>query len=140
MLLVFLGVILFFLGLLMLIQEQTAVGLFLPIFGSQALELVGVLFQAVGGLLVLYGAINAFTSEFVAKNNREHKENQAFLMSLMQSVDRVEKRTAEFGDKLAELGKSISSQGSHATLKCKFCGAMIDQGSTFCPNCGKSQA
>jgi hypothetical protein len=133
-----LGVLLFFLGLLMLVQQASVVALFSAILPDvQFLELIGVLFQSVGGLLVVYATAEILTADVVAKS----KGNQAVLFSLMQSVERVEKGNAEVAAKLDSMEKAYSNVQFSASdfQTCRYCCARIEKGSVFCPRCGKSQ-
>ena len=132
-----LGVLLFFFGLLMLLNQENTVAFFSSMFPStQSIELAGAVFQVFGALLVLNGAIRLLTSDLQTRD----KENRAVLLSLMQSVSRVEKRTAEVAEKLVTLETAKALQDSVPNfLKCRFCGATIDRGSSFCSSCGRSQ-
>jgi hypothetical protein len=131
------GVLLFFLGLFMLVDEPTAASLFASLFSDiQTLQIAGVVFQGLGAILVLTGTIRMFSSELKNRTN----ENQALLFGLMQRVERVEKRTVEVADKIFSLENTRAPQASVSdSLKCRFCGARIERGVSFCPNCGRSQ-
>ena len=127
-----LGVFLFFLGLSLLLGQETVLSL-MSIPKGQASELAGVVLQGFGALLVLSVAINS-SSEVATKRA---KQNQAVLLSLMESVSRLEKRTSEFAEKLVALERTNDPQSSFS--KCKFCGATVERRSGFCSSCGKAQ-
>jgi hypothetical protein len=131
------GVLLFFLGLFMLVDEATAASLFAFLFSDvQTLQVAGIVLQGLGGLLILNGTIKLFTSEAKARTT----ENQALIIGLMQRVDKVEKRTVDVAAKLISLEQAQTVQESMAGFtKCRFCGAKIAPGTAFCPNCGRSQ-
>lgn len=85
----------------------------------------------------MYFAVKFVTSELTARA----KESQAMVFSVMQSVERLEKGIAVVGEKLDSIGKSsvVAQASVAASSTCRFCGAKIDVGSSFCPNCGRSQ-
>jgi hypothetical protein len=133
------GVLFFFLGLLALTHQSNVIGFFSLILPDiQTIELFGVLLQSVGVLLVLYGIMKFVTDELIVKSG---KENQAILFSLMQTVERVDRRTTEVVEKLGSIQMANSAPQTQVStfLKCRFCGSKVDQGSSFCPSCGKSQ-
>jgi len=127
-----LGVFLFFLGLLLLLGQETVLSL-MSIPKGQAAELAGVVLQGFGALLVLSVALNS-SSEIATKRA---KQNQAVLLSLTESVSRLEKRTSEFAEKLVALERTNYAQSSFS--QCKCCGATVDRRSGFCSSCGKAQ-
>jgi hypothetical protein len=76
-----------------------------------SLEEVAIILQFVGGFLFISGLIVCFAG--VARS-----------------------------DKIRFQSRSIEPQKTEpkgATKNCKFCGAEIEEGSTFCPSCNKSQ-
>ncbi len=133
------GVILFFIGLLMLVGEAGVIGFFSLLFPSDSIEVVAVIFQGIGGLLIVYASVKSLTAEFIEKSG---KENQAILSSMMQSIDRVDKRTADVAERVSSMEKAYSTVQFTAPNfgTCRFCGASVQKGSVFCPNCGKAQA
>jgi hypothetical protein len=133
------GVLSFFLGLLMLLRQASLASFFsLLLPDIQTVELAGSLLQSFGGLLVVYGTVKFLSSEFTAKSN---KANQAMIFGLMQSVERIEKGTKEIVERLDSMQKANNTLQASASpfLKCRFCEAKIAHGSSFCPNCGRSQ-
>ncbi len=133
------GLLLFMLGLLMLLGQTGVVGFFSAIFpDTQTFEVAGAVFQFLGGFLVIYGTVKLAASEFRVKNDGE---NQAMLLGLSRAVDRVEKRTTEVWEKLSPIQSANNKFQSPTSgnLSCRFCGAKIEQESSFCSNCGKSQ-
>jgi uncharacterized membrane-anchored protein len=132
-----LGVILFFLGLLMLLHQVSVVNFFSPIFPDvQSIELAGVVLQSLGGIFVVYFAVKFVSSGLTARA----KESQAMVFSVMQSMERLEKGMAVVSEKLSIEKSGVVAQASvPASSTCRFCGAKIDVGSSFCPNCGRSQ-
>jgi hypothetical protein len=132
-----LGVFLFLLGLLLLVREQFVVDFFASLFSdAQSQVIAGVILQGLGAFFVLNGTIKLFTNELKTRTT----ENQAFIVGLMQRIDRVEKRTVDVADKIVSLENARAVQKSVSGLtNCRFCGAKINRGITFCPNCGKSQ-
>jgi hypothetical protein len=136
------GLFLFLLGLLMLLNQATVVGAFSQILpNAEAIEIVGVTLQLLGGFLIIHGTIRSVSNEFMAQ---QRKERQAQLTILNQTMERIDQRTIENTNKLASLIMStqetrrnqFSPQG---TSRCKYCDAAIDPSASFCPNCGRSQ-
>jgi len=130
-----LGALLFFTGLLMLMRQTNVVSFVSQVLPDvQNVVLFGAVLQSFGGLLVVYGVVQLLTS-------KSSKENQAMFRSLMQRVERVEKRIAEVSEKIVAREKpNIALESSFsASPNCRFCGAKIEQGGSFCPNCGRSQ-
>ncbi len=134
---VVLGVLLFFAGLLMLFGQQNIVSFFSSLFpNTESIELAGAVFQVLGGLLVINGTVRFLTSQAQSRD----KENQALIYGFMQRVSVVEKRAAEVAERVVSLEKLKTVRDSlPQSLKCKFCGAGIELGSSFCSNCGRSQ-
>jgi hypothetical protein len=132
-----LGVVLFVLGLLMLLNQENMVAFFSSIFpNAQSIDLAGAVFEVLGLLLVLNGAIKSLTSQAQARD----KENQALIYGMMHRVSLVEKRAAEVAEKVTSLEKvRIVRDSLPESVKCRFCGTGIELGSSFCSNCGKSQ-
>ena len=131
-----LGVLLFFVGLLMLLKQENTVAFFSALFpNTQSMELAGAVFQVLGGLLVLNGAVRFLTSQAQSRD----RENQALIYGLMQRVSSVEKRAAEVAGRVVSLEKVRAVRDSlPESVKCRFCGAGIELGSSFCSNCGRS--
>ncbi len=134
---VVLGVFLFFAGLLMLFGQQNIVSFFSSLFpNTESIELAGAVFQVLGGLLVLNGAVRFLTSQAQSRD----KENQALIYGLMQRVSVVERRGAEVAERVVSLEKLRTVRDSlPQSVKCRFCGAGIELGNSFCSNCGRSQ-
>ena len=132
-----LGVMLFFLGLFILVDEQNAVNLFTWLSSdTKNLQIAAIVFQGIGALLVLNGTLKMFGSELKTRNT----ENQALLFGLIQRVERVEKRTTDIAAKVISIENSRSLKASVPdSRQCRFCGAGIEHGNSFCPTCGKSQ-
>ncbi len=132
-----LGVLLFFAGLLMLLGQQNIVSFLSSLFpNTESMELAGAAFQVLGGLLVINGAVRFLNSQAHSRD----KENQALIYGLMQRVSVVEKRAAEVAEKVVSLEKLRNLRDSlPQSVKCRFCGAGIELGSSFCSNCGRSQ-
>jgi hypothetical protein len=72
-----------------------------------SLEVMTILFEFGGGLLVIFGLIVCFAG--AARSNH--------VTHLVRAAE-----------------------PARITSKCRFCGAEIEEGSTFCPSCKKSQA
>jgi len=132
-----LGVLLFIIGLLMLVNQENTVAFFSTMFPSaQSIQLAGAVFQVLGGLLVLNGAIKSLTSQGQSRD----RENQALIYGLMQRVSSVEKRAAGVAERVVSLEKVRAVRDSlPESVKCRFCGAGIEPGSSFCSDCGRSQ-
>ncbi len=132
-----LGILLFFTGLFLLLNQVNVVAFFSSLFPNpESLQLAGAVFQVLGGLLVLNGTIRFATSQVQTRE----KENQALFYGLMQSVKRVEQRTVEVTERVVSLEKAWAIRDSLPdSVKCRFCGAGIELGSSFCSKCGRSQ-
>ncbi len=134
---VVLGVLLFFAGLLMLLGQETTVLFFSSLFpNTESMELAGAVFQVLGGLLVINGIVRFASYQAQSRD----KENQALIYGLMQRVSVLEKRGAEVVGRVVSLEKLRTVRDSlPESVKCRFCGAGIELGSSFCSNCGRSQ-
>jgi len=132
-----LGIVLFFAGLFLLLNQENVVAFFSSMFPNhESIQLAGAVFQVLGGLLVLNGTLRFATSQ---AQTRE-KENQALFYGLMHRVSLVEKRAAEVAEKVVSLEKVRAARDSlPESVKCRFCGAGIELGRGFCSSCGRSQ-
>ncbi len=134
---IILGAFLFFAGLFMLIGQEAIVAFFSSLFpNTGSMQLAGAVFQILGGLLVLNGTIRSLTSLAQSRD----KENQALLYAMMQRISSLEKRGAEVVERVVSLEKvRVLRDSLPDSVKCRFCGAGIELGASFCSKCGRSQ-
>ncbi len=134
---IILGALLFFAGLFMLLGQDAIVSFFSSLFpNTESMQLAGAVFQILGGLLVLNGTIRSLTSLAQTRD----KENQALLYAMMQRISSLEKRGAEVVERVVSLEKvRVLRDSLPDSVKCRFCGAGIELGRTFCSACGRSQ-
>jgi hypothetical protein len=134
------GVALFLFGLLMILEQATAIGLFKGILPDvQSIQMAGVAIQFGGEILVIFGVMKSISNKFLT---HVQSERQAFLMSFSQTNDQIARRFAQTNeriDKLVSVQRASPILTPSKTISdCRFCGAKIGQGN-FCPKCGKSQ-
>jgi hypothetical protein len=132
-----LGFLLFFAGLFLLLNQQNVVAFFSSLFPNpESIQLAGAVFQVLGGLLVLNGALRFAMSQGQTRD----RENQALLYGMMHRVSALEKRGAEVAERVVSLEKVRAVRDSlPESVKCRFCGAGLELGSSFCSGCGRSQ-
>ncbi len=134
---IILGAFLFFAGLFMLLGQEAIVAFFSSLFpNTESMQLAGAVFQILGGLLVLNGTIRSLTNLAQSRD----KENQALLYAMMQRISSLEKRGAEVVERVVSLEKvRVLRDSLPDSVKCRFCGAGIELGRSFCSKCGRSQ-
>jgi uncharacterized integral membrane protein len=77
------GLFLFFIGLLMFLQQATISTFFTQMLPtSQMLEILGVLLQFLGGFLVIYGVIKSVSDKIIVNHIQE---KQTIVLALAQT-------------------------------------------------------
>ncbi|MEM3626939.1 MAG: zinc ribbon domain-containing protein [Candidatus Bathyarchaeia archaeon] len=115
-------------GLLMTLHQTTLVNYVSAILPeTTSIELIGVLLQLLGVLLVTFGFVASVSSIVSIKLENKLHNLTAELLS------KVEERRIN----ITSLPTSLKV--SSAPLKCKFCGTKLEKDDLFCTSCGKSQ-
>jgi len=94
---------------------------------SGVVELIGVLLQLFGAVLVVTGLLMSISSIVEIKLENERR-------SLIEFTASVERTLSALSSQMAK-----KTQASETAQKCKYCGAELVEGNIFCPSCGKSQ-
>lgn len=129
--LLILGFIAIQFGLLMTLHQTTLVNYLSAIMPeTTSIELIGVLLQLLGVLLVTFGFVASVSSIVSIKLEDKMYDLTAELLS------RVEERRINMTSLQTP---PTSLKVSSAPLKCKFCGTKLEKDDLFCPSCGKSQ-
>ncbi|MGQ9551590.1 MAG: zinc ribbon domain-containing protein [Candidatus Bathycorpusculaceae bacterium] len=125
--LLILGLIICQFGLLMTLHPQISlIDQILNIMPDAGfVELIGVLLQLLGGVLVATGLVISVSAIVEIKLEDERRS----LLTEFLSV-----REARISG-----APSPQAEVSSATRRCKFCGTALTEGAIFCSSCGKSQ-
>lgn len=130
--LLILGIIVYELGLSMTLHQQVSLLAFVTnLFPDvQTVELVGILLQLSGGVIIVSGFVSTVSS-IVSIELENQRRN------LVDEI--LAKLEEKIGKMLTRQSSNVTSQVSQITRTCRFCGAKLDGGDRFCPSCGKSQ-
>ncbi len=121
------GFILFSFGLLLALHQTIIVEDIMSIIpDSRVVEVVGVLLQVFGAVLVVTGLLMSISSIVAVKLEDERHVLIEFTASVERTLNALE-------SKMAGITKASEAQ------KCKYCGTELVEGDIFCPACGKSQ-
>jgi hypothetical protein len=134
------GLGLFLVGLLMILQQSTAVGLFKGILPDiQSIQIAGVAFQFFGEVIVIFGVMKSVSNKFLTN---VQTERQAFQMSFSQINDQIARSLAQINERIDKLFSGQRTDfivtPTRIVSSCRFCGSEIEKGN-FCPKCGKSR-
>jgi len=88
-------------------------------------ELIGVLLQLLGGVLLATGLIMSVSAIVEIRLEDERRSLLTEFLSVLES--RISGRP------------SRQAEVSQTPRRCKFCGAALTEGAIFCSSCGKSQ-
>ena len=145
-----LGLSCFVVGLLIILQENSLLGLVSQIApNTQSVLIFGAVIQSIGQAIVVFGFVklnsnkllsnfqferqltmNAFTKNIDQLQVRMQNDRQSLLASYTQTMSKL--------DHLIAIQKELNSSPLSARpISCKYCGAKIEQG-TFCLKCGKA--
>ncbi len=92
---------------------------------TSLVELIGVLLQLLGGVLLATGLIMSVSAIVEIKLEDERRDLLADFLSILEA-------------RIAGV-PSPQAKVSQATRRCKFCGTALTEGAIFCSSCGKSQ-
>jgi hypothetical protein len=97
---------------------------------ATSIELIGVLLQLLGGLLMTFGFIASVSSIVSIKLEDEMRNLTSELLS------RIEERRVSIAPTQT---LPASLKVSSTTRRCKFCGTELGKNELFCVSCGRSQ-
>ncbi len=130
--LLMLGVIIYEFGLLMTLHQQVSLITYITnaFPDIQTAELVGILLQLIGGIIVVSGFVSAVSNivSIILENNRRNLVEEI----LIKFEERIR-------DVIVSKALNASPQVSSTDKRCQFCGAGLKKEDIFCPVCGKSQ-
>ncbi len=125
-----LGILIYPWGLLMMFNQVSLQNYFSTSFLSvELLELIGVLFQVLGAVLIAVGTARVI-SRMVSDKLQE--ERPILLAGL---ASRINERISVEAARLA----TNPNQQPLQPRNCRYCGAQMRIGDTFCEECGKAQ-
>ncbi len=128
----FVGLVLFLVGLLMILHQPAVVGFFSQILPDvQAIEISGVVVQFIGQVLVIFGVIRLVSNKFFVSIQTERQSLMVGFTQTMQRIDRIDRL-------ISTHIPTTRIEMPTASSNCKFCGTKIQQ-ERFCPKCSKSQ-
>lgn len=130
-LLLILGLMIYQFGTLATLHQPTLmnyVSSFLP--DVQLVELIGVLSQIFGIVLVVAGFISLVSSIFAIQlENEMRRLGREISIRIKEGIS----------DIVARQRLNMSLQNPQTARVCKFCGSPFEGNDVFCPKCGKSQ-
>jgi len=122
------GFMAFSFGLLIALHQTVIVEDLMSVIPDiDIVEVIGVLMQLLGAVLIVTGLLMSISSIVEIKLEHERRNLAEFTASLERTVDSL----------ASEIAKK--KQASQTAQKCKYCGAELVEGNMFCPSCGKSQ-
>lgn len=128
------GLVLFIIGLLMILQDTLVISFFSKIFpNTEIVEATGVLLQFVGEILVIFVAMRSISSKFLSS---VETERQVLIAGFNQTTQRIENRLVTIQ---ALAARAQTSPPTITSSNCRFCGTKYEQ-SPFCPKCGKARS
>ncbi len=90
-------------------------------------EVIGVLMQLLGAVLIVTGLLMSISSIVEIKLENERRSLIELTASIERTLDALASQMAK------------KTQASETVQKCKYCEAELMEGNIFCPSCGKSQ-
>ncbi len=147
---IILGLACFVIGLLIILQENTLIGLVSQISpNAQSTLIFGAVIQSIGQAVVVFGFVKLNSNKLISNFQIERQlTNAAFAKNLeelqirmqneRQSLIASHTQTMSKLDHLIAVQKELNSAPQNLQpINCKFCGTRIEKG-TFCPNCDKA--
>ena len=126
--LLIMGFMAFSFGLLIALHQTIIVEDVMSVIpDSGVVELIGVLLQLFGAVLVVTGLLMSISSIVEIKLENERR-------SLIEFTASVERTLSALSSQMTK-----KTQASETAQKCKYCGAELVEGNIFCPSCGRSQ-
>ena len=122
------GFILFSFGFLIALHQTIIVEEIMSVIPDLGVvEVVGVLLQVFGAVIVVTGLLMSISSIVAVKLEDERRVLIEFAASVERTLNALE-------SKMTKITKT-----SETAQKCKYCGTELVEGNIFCPACGKSQ-
>jgi hypothetical protein len=122
------GFIAFSFGLLIALHQTIIVEDIMSVIPDVGMvEVIGVLLQVFGAVLVVTGLLMSISSIVEIKLEDERR-------SLIEFTASVERTLNALASQMAK-----KTQASETAQKCKYCGAELIEGDIFCPVCNRSQ-
>jgi len=122
------GLIAFSFGLLIALHQTIIINDIMSVIPDiDIVEVIGVLLQVFGAVLVVTGLLMSISSIVEIKLEDERR-------SLIEFTASVERTLNALASQMAK-----KTQASETAQKCKYCGAEFIEGDIFCPSCGRSQ-
>jgi hypothetical protein len=126
-----LGLMIYQFGTLVTLHQLTLMNYVLKVLPDiQLVELISVLLQIFGIVLVVVGFISLVSGIFAIQ-----LENEMRRLGREISI-RIEEGLSNM---IARQRLSMGLQNPQAARVCKFCGSPLEGDNVFCPKCGKSQ-
>jgi len=126
------GFIAFSFGLLVALHQTVIINDIVSVIPDVGVvEVVGVLLQVFGAVLVVAGILISISSIVEIKLEDERCSLIEFAASLERTLNALMSQMVK--------GTRASETASETAQRCKYCGAELVEGDVFCPSCGRSQ-
>ena len=141
------GLAVFPIGTLLLLRQPSLINLVSNLMPSiETVEIFGLFLQFLGEGLIAYGLIGVISNRTttVAEINRQivvagmNRQMQDQASALAAFKNNMNQQIAALSAKLNQLETSTRRPTVLTLSNCKFCGAKLTPGASFCPQCGKA--
>ena len=126
-----LGLMIYQFGTLVTLHQPTLMNYVLKVLPDiQLVELISVLLQIFGIVLVVVGFISLVSGIFAIQlENEMHRLGREISTRIEEGIRNI----------VARQRLNMGLQNPPTAQVCKFCGSLLEGDNVFCPKCGKSQ-